>query len=169
MRGLLTIGRTIVMFGLLLGALPVLAQDAKPDPAMVTLGEGFWKRSECRNCHGGLANGIPDMPQDPQGANLRKAQLSLPQIAEVIKCGRPGTEMPYFDSLAYTDKRCYGATAADLGNAMPPGGSAMSQRQIDALAAFVAATFVGKPDPTFEDCVALWGEAATTCARFPKK
>ena len=51
--------------------------------------------------------------------SLRKTQLTRDQIRMTIQCGRPGTPMPYFDRFAYTDKRCYGMTAKDLGDNMP--------------------------------------------------
>ncbi|MFO1184048.1 MAG: c-type cytochrome [Bauldia sp.] len=149
---------------------PALAQGGfTPDPALASLGKTLWKEQvPCRECHGGLGNGIPDIPQQPSGANLRTTKLSPEDLAITIRCGRPGTEMPYFDSKAYTDKRCYDVTAADLGPAQPPASMALTDRQVNALVAFIFATFVGKGDPTFESCVALWGEGASTCARYPR-
>jgi len=156
--------------GLTVWASSASAQEYKPDPALAALGESIWKSTApCRNCHGGLANGIGDIPQDPQGPNLRRTALAPAEIAEVIKCGRPGTEMPHFDGRAYEDRRCYGVTAADLGNDVPPPGPPLSQRQIDAIVAFLVTNFVGKPDPTYEECLAFWGAQATTCDRYPRQ
>lgn len=159
-------------FGLVLALLmfPAAAQDYRPDPAMAGLGESIWKtQAECRNCHGSLANGVGDMPQDPQGPSLRTTALDPAQLGEVIKCGRIGSDMPHFDRRAYTDDRCYGVTAADLGDQMPPAGSALTQRQIDALVAFIVTRFVGQPDPTYQECVAFWGEEASGCDKFPRQ
>lgn len=140
-----------------------------PDPSMVTLGRSLWKdQVPCRDCHGGLGNGIPDVPQQPSGASFRTTPLTPDDFAMTIRCGRPGTEMPHFDGKAYTDKRCYNLTAAEMGNNVPPAGQALTERQVNALVAFVFATFVGKGDPTFESCVAFWGEGASTCARYPR-
>ncbi len=160
----------LITFTLNVGSPARAQENYKPDPALVSLGEGIWKdQAPCRNCHGGLANGVGDVPQDPQGPDLRKTQLTPDQIEETIKCGRPGTPMPHFDRLAYTDKRCYGATAADLGDQVPPGGQPMSQRQISAIVAFLESRFVGKPDPTYQDCIDFWGANASTCDRYPKQ
>ncbi len=52
--------------------------------------------------------------------SLRKTQLTAEQLAGVIRCGRPTTGMPIIDQFAYTDKRCYDYTKADLGKDMPP-------------------------------------------------
>ena len=176
MRALL--GRMNCRFGLaaLIGlvcfgfSLPASAQTPPytPEPALVALGKTMWKdQVPCRECHGAMGNGIPDIPQQPSGANFRTTTLSPEDLATTIKCGRPGTEMPHFDPKAYTDTRCYGSTAADMGTNVPPVGMSLSDRQVNALVAFIEATFVGKGDPTFEQCVAFWGEGASTCARYP--
>lgn len=156
------------LLGVFLAASAV-AQDYRPDPALAALGENIWKtQAECRNCHGSMANGVGDMPQDPQGPNLRRTILTPEQLAEVVKCGRIGSDMPHFDRRAYTDDRCYGVTAADLGDRVPPTGSPLSQRQIDAVVAFLVTKFVGQPDPTYQECVAFWGEDASGCAKYPR-
>ena len=88
---------------------PVAAQDAN-------FGKQIWlTKVNCRDCHGWSGNGLPDNPQAPGGHSLRKTTLTFDEIAEVIRCGRPGTQMPYFDRFAYTDDRCYGMTRSDLG------------------------------------------------------
>ncbi len=164
-------GMIAVMSGLALAVLggpaPVRAQDAQ-DPALVRLGEQLWKEQfPCRNCHGGMADGVGDVPQE-EGPNLRTPDYLTPEIvAELIRCGRPGTGMPYFDSRAYTDGRCYGMREADVGNLMPPHGQPnATQRSINGLVAFLFANVIGKPDPSRADCVAIWGETAPLCERF---
>jgi hypothetical protein len=64
----------------------------------------------------------------------------------VIACGRPGSEMPHFDKYAYEDKACYGLSAAELGQNIPPDphSTSLTKREIAALAEFIFATFVGK-------------------------
>ena len=55
---------------------PAHAQDA----AMVALGKQLWtERFPCRNCHGGMADGVGDIPQE-QGPNLRVADYLTPEI-----------------------------------------------------------------------------------------
>ena len=160
----------VLLTGLLVldAALAQTAAPYTPDPSLVALGKSMWKdQVPCRECHGAMGNGIPDVPQQPVGANFRLTKLSPDEIATTIRCGRPGTEMPHFDTRAYTDKRCYGVAADDLGDKVPPIGQSLSDRQVTALVAFIEATFVGKGDPTFEQCVDFWGPGATTCDRYP--
>jgi hypothetical protein len=146
---------------------PSLAQDAQQS-AMIRLGVQLWTESyPCRDCHGGMADGIGDVPQE-QGPNLRGTLLNEEQLAEIIRCGRPGTGMPYFDARAYVDDRCYGVTADQLGDLVPPRGSpGVTQRSVDALVAFLFDAFIGDLDPSKEECAAIWGPEAALCARFP--
>ncbi len=123
----------------------------------------------CRDCHGAMGDGVPDDPRMPKGANFRESTLDVAGFTEVIRCGRPGVGMPYFDRQSYTDKRCYDMTAEEIGNDIPDEGMNLQARQINALIQFFYATFVGKGPATFEQCVALWGADATICARYPKK
>ncbi len=146
------------------GGGPAVAQDA----AAVNLGKSVWvNKVPCKDCHGWSGNGLPDDPQAPRGANLRETQLDAAQLAETILCGRPTTEMPYFDARAYEDDRCFGMTRAQLGTQAPGQGSVtLTKREADALAAFIVATFVGKPPPTREECVAFWGANGTRCREY---
>lgn len=154
---------------LLVGVTASRGQAVAPDPALVELGLRMFKeQAPCRDCHGFMGDGVPDDPRMPKGVNFRVLQLTQDQIVEAVRCGRPSVGMPYYDRLSYTDKRCYGMTAEEMGALIPDEGMTLSTRQINALVAFITATFVGKGPTTFEQCVALWGEGASNCARFPK-
>jgi hypothetical protein len=113
----------------------------------------------------GLWKQDSDVPQQPVGANFQLTS-SLGRIATTIRWPSWHRDA-HFDTRAYTDKRCYGVTAEDLGDKVPPIGQSLSDRQVTALVAFIEATFVGKGDPTFEQCVDFWGPGATTCDRYP--
>jgi hypothetical protein len=138
------------------------AQDAN-------FGRSVWlSQANCADCHGWLANGVNEDPRSFPGANLRETVLDAAQIAEVIMCGRPGTGMPHFDPRAYTDDRCYGLTAAAIGDAIPPAGAQeLTARHARGLAAFILAEFAGKGDPTREECVALLGAESQNCNKYP--
>jgi mono/diheme cytochrome c family protein len=144
-------------------AAPAHAQDA-------AFGRGVWlSQANCSDCHGFFGNGFGEDPRAPKGANLRETTLDAAGLAEVILCGRPGTAMPYFDQRAYTDKRCYEATKADLGDQTPPAAQQqLTRRHADGLAAFIIAEFKGKGEPTQEECVALLGPTTGRCAQLPK-
>jgi hypothetical protein len=99
---------------------------------------------------------------------LRKTQLSRDQIRLTIQCGRPGTAMPHFDRFAYTDKRCYGVTAKDLGDMVPQRPETTLQPdEIDALADYVAAKIKGLGPVTKAECLAYFGPGVQRCNSFP--
>lgn len=80
--------------------------------------------------------------------------------------------MPYFDRFAYTDKRCYGTTAEDLGkrNMMPnPSSPPLQKDEIDALADYVASKIKGAGHVTRAQCVDYFGAAAGLCETYPEK
>lgn len=143
--------------------------NAQQNPALVSLGAQIWKDTlPCRNCHGSFGNGVQDIAQEPQGANLRETGLDATTMEMVIRCGLPGTEMPYFDNRAYTDDRCYGMTREQAGASVPPAGSPpLSPRQLQGVIAFIMEEFVGKGPVTREECRAFWGEEASTCGKYP--
>jgi hypothetical protein len=81
-----------------------------------------------------------------QAANLHKTILNREQLVELIACGRPGTEMPHFDKYAYEDRTCYGRIASELGadTHHDPHSTSLTKREIEAVADYVFAKFVGK-------------------------
>src|SRR6201996_7503826 len=117
--------------------------------------EIFKSKATCQYCHRWDGNG--DQGYGGLALSLRKTQLTHDQLVETVRCGRPGTGMPYHDQFAYTDKRCYGVTKADVGDDIPPIGSALSKNQIDAVVAYVFAKVVGRGADTYEECVDFWG------------
>jgi hypothetical protein len=106
----------------------------------------FRDKADCQFCHGidGDGRGAPQSPG--RAANLHTTILNRDQLIEVIACGRPGTEMPHFDKYAYEDTSCYGLSAAQLGNDIPhdPHSTSLTRREIEAVADYIVATFVGK-------------------------
>jgi mono/diheme cytochrome c family protein len=106
----------------------------------------FQDKADCQFCHGIDGDGRGDPRSPGQAANLHKTILNREQLVEVIACGRPGTEMPHFDKFAYEDKSCYGRTAAELGADTPhyPHSTSLTKREIEAIADYLFAKFVGK-------------------------
>ena len=86
----------------------------------------------------------------------------------MVKCGRPGTGMPFHDQYAYTDKRCYGVTRAELGKDAPLLGESLQPREIDAVVKYLFAKAVGHGPATYEDCVDFWGQDTRQCEPMKK-
>src|SRR5438046_3782116 len=79
----------------------------------------YLDKAQCSFCHGWAADGAGEPQSNGGAADLRQTQLNREQLVEVILCGRPGTPMPRYDELAYTDKRCYDVTEKEIGALVP--------------------------------------------------
>jgi mono/diheme cytochrome c family protein len=137
----------------------------------VAEGQRIWTdKAGCPQCHGWAGDGHVSGFESPAGLPLRKTQLTRDQIRMTIQCGRPGTPMPHFDRFAYTDKRCYGVTAKDLGNNVPNRADTTLQPwEIDAVADYVAAKLKGAGPVTRAQCAAYFGPTGAECAKYPAR
>ncbi|MGR8950097.1 MAG: c-type cytochrome [Gammaproteobacteria bacterium] len=140
---------------------PPVGSEALPN---VDYGLSTAKRANCMGCHKWHGNGGPGY--GGAAISLRKSQLNREQLVQVIKCGRPGTNMPYFDRKAYKHDECYGLTFADFAddenNRPLQGKKYLNQRQIDAVVDFVIAELQGKP-ATKAYCEKFFGGPTKEC------
>src|SRR5215218_8021698 len=110
----------VVLFLAIAGVIRVpsgSAAQAPNTPNAEDVAEGmrlYRQKGDCQACHGWAADGRKMDSQMPDGANLRAKQIDRETLVLTIKCGRPGTGMPAFDRLAYSDGRCFGLKQADL-------------------------------------------------------
>jgi mono/diheme cytochrome c family protein len=132
---------------------------AAPD---ATLGKQVYEKANCVGCHkwhGGGGGGYGGA-----ALSLRATQLDTEQMREVVRCGRPGTGMPYHGREAYKDDSCYGMTKVDLGADAPPKAATfLRAEEIEAVVEYVAASIKGKGEPSYEDCIAFWGKGERQC------
>jgi hypothetical protein len=148
-------------------AAPVVAQEDD-----VLRGQRIWTdKAGCPECHGWAGDGRGGFHSEGHAASLRLTQLTRDQIRMTIQCGRPGTAMPHFDRFAYTDKRCYGMTAEDLGDQIPNRSATTLQTyELDALANYVATKIKGAGPPTRAQCLAYFKtEAGSRCDEYDEK
>jgi mono/diheme cytochrome c family protein len=131
----------------------------------VETGQAIYKRANCVGCHkwhgdgGGGYGGA--------ALSLRKTELEKSQIMETVKCGRPGTGMPYFSRDSYRSDsapQCYNLTSKDLETThVAQAGVFLRSEEIDAVAAYVLASIKGKGEPGLPDCFAFFGEESKAC------
>src|ERR1700720_432962 len=129
----------------------------------------FLEKADCQYCHGWAGDGA-GQGQSPGGAaNLRRSQLNRDSLIMVISCGIPGRAMPHFDDQAYSDKRCYGMTEAELGDKVPPfpPSTALPRRDIENVADYLLAKIIGRGAITREECVETLGPRGRACAEYP--
>jgi mono/diheme cytochrome c family protein len=113
----------------------------------VSFGERLYQeKADCQFCHGPDGDGRGDPRSPGKAPDLRKTILQRDHLVEVISCGRPGTEMPYFDKSAYEERNCYGLRVVEVGKDMPPPphSNSLTQREIAAVVDYLLAKFVGK-------------------------
>jgi mono/diheme cytochrome c family protein len=129
--------------------------------------EVFKREAQCQFCHGWDGSG-DDSEYGGSAPSLRATALTRDEIAETVKCGRIGAGMPYHDKNAYTTDGCYGMTEADLGDDAPPKPlKFLSERDIEAVADYVATVLKGLPDkPTLDQCIAFWGTDTRACDKY---
>ena len=143
------------------------SQAQEPDPADISAGlRLFQSKGNCNTCHGWAGDGRKMDTQMPDGANLRETTLDRETIIKTIQCGRPGTGMPAFDRLAYSDGRCYGMKAADLdkaGMALTDPPATLAAREMNLIADFLFAKVVGKGPMNKAACIAFWGSDVAAC------
>ena len=128
-------------------------------------GHAIYKRANCVGCHkwhgdgGGGYGGA--------ALSLRKTELDKEQIMETVKCGRPGTGMPYFSRDSYPSDgapRCYDLTSKDLESMhVAQAGVFLRPDEIAAVAEYVIGSIKGKGDPNLADCTAFFGEESKAC------
>ena len=151
----------------LLGSLMMLPLHAtEPD---FKVGKAIYKKANCIGCHkwhgkgGGGYGGV--------ALSLRDTQLDKENLALVIRCGRPGTGMPYHDRKAYRgdNRSCYGSTGQELDDATPPRARYfLKDTDIEHVVDYVAQQIQGKGEPGHADCVAFWGADARRCQMMAK-
>jgi mono/diheme cytochrome c family protein len=145
----------------------LLAPAQAPEAADVAEGMRLYlQKGDCQACHGWAADGRKMDSQMPDGSNLRETRLDRARLIVTIKCGRPGTGMPAFDKLAYSDGRCYGMKQADLKSPMPDPPATFQQRETELLVDFLLQKVVGKGPMDRAKCIEYWGSDVEACREF---
>ena len=165
---------TIIMSGFVApGARGQDPQSTQP-PSASDIADGmrlYQQKGNCQACHGWAGDGRKMDSQMPDGANLRELPLDREVVIKTVKCGRPGTGMPAFDRLAYSDGRCFGLKLSDLrarGLEMPDPPATLAANEVERLADFLFAKVVGKGPIDHAACVDLWGSDVEACKELKK-
>jgi mono/diheme cytochrome c family protein len=148
------------------GLYPIAAQcQSAADPT--DAGKAVFKRANCMGCHKWHGNGGGGYGGD--ALSLRKTELTREQIMETVRCGRPGTGMPFFERGAYDTTRCYDMNRQDAGNQMPPeAGVFLRTRDVEEVAEYVIAHIKGKEEPSLAECVSFFSETSRVCDIYRK-
>jgi mono/diheme cytochrome c family protein len=147
------------------GAGVVLAQTdhPPPDPGKAV----FRFKARCIFCHSWDGSGDAS-EYGGNAPSLRATKLTREQIEMTVRCGRPGTGMPYHDADAYKDGSCYGLKEADLDKDQHPLQPLqfLSEHDIAAVAVYVDTNLKGKGPATYAECVAFFETPTHACDRY---
>jgi mono/diheme cytochrome c family protein len=123
----------------------------------------------CVNCHGWPGNGHDGVMLQRSGANLRETKLDAQGLYDTIRCGIPGTQMPYHDSVSYKDDRCNGLLMSDFAaDQRPVMGKTFSEHQMVDLIAYLEKYVVGHGKPTYEECALYFDTTADKSCSYLK-
>lgn len=147
------------------------AQDAIDIVGDPDKGRAVYQRvGICVSCHGWAGDGQSGRNwRSPVGANLRETKLDKEGLIEVIKCGRPGTQMPYHDGAAYRDDRCYGKVMADFDpGSEPVRGQTFRDKEMANLVAYLQTHMIGLGKPNYAECADYYGASADKACGYLK-
>ena len=98
--------------------------------------------------------------------SLRETGLDREQLITIIACGRPGTNMPFFDKKAYVDDRCFGMKFSDFEgddkNRPLRAKNFLNARQIDAVVDFIINDLQGQK-LSKDYCLKFFGKPTRSC------
>ena len=125
----------------------------------------------CVNCHGWAGDG--QSGRNPMAhaaaANLRESKLDAQGLYDTIRCGIPGTQMPYHDSVSYRDDRCFGMLLADFdAGRQPIMGKTFREKQTVDLIAYLEKYMIGHGKPTYDECVLYFDTSADKACSYLK-
>jgi mono/diheme cytochrome c family protein len=139
--------------------------QSTPDPT--DPGKAVFKRANCMGCHKWHGNGGGGYGGD--ALSLRKTELTREQIIETVRCGRPGTGMPFFERGAYDSIKCHDMNRQDAGGAMPPEANVfLRTKDVEEVADYVIMHIKGKGEPSHAECVSFFSETSRVCDVYKK-
>lgn len=166
----MTIFRTFsiaTMVGLMVAGLCPMAAQSQGAVDPTAAGKAVFKRANCMGCHKWHGNGGGGYGGD--ALSLRKTQLTREQIIETVRCGRPGTGMPFFERGAYDTSKCYDMNRQQAGDQMPQEANVfLRPKDIEDVADYVIAHIKGKGEPTFAECTSFFSETSRVCDIYKK-
>jgi mono/diheme cytochrome c family protein len=125
----------------------------------------------CVNCHGWAGDG--ESGRNPMvrvaGANLRETKMDAQGLYDTVRCGIPGTQMPYHDRASYRDGRCNAMVMSDFDAGQQPIiGKTFGESQMVDLIAYLEKYVIGHGKPTYEECVLYFESSADKSCSYLK-
>ena len=131
-----------------------------------TKGLLIYKKANCSSCHFWHANG--GNSHGGAAPSLRNTELSSEELYYVIKCGRLGTNMPYF-GRSNKKKFCKNSNNIEGNNSLISlrGHKLLYDEEILLLTNFIRDEIKNKPI-TKRYCIEFFGKKTNNCKEFNK-
>lgn len=130
----------------------------------------FQVTGNCTYCHGWAGDGQHGKhPRSPGvAANLRESQLDAESLMQIVRCGIPGTDMPYHVTAAYKDAEVCGMTLEDFseGDKLPVRGKTFRENDVANVVAYIQTVMQGKGEVTLQDCEEALKPGDKACDEF---
>ena len=138
-----------------------LTKDLSSD---LKYGLSVYKKGNCMGCHSWHGDGGGGYGA---GVSLRKSNLEYDEIINVIKCGKPGTGMPYFFKKSYLKEKCYDTYLSDYDENYRPisNKTYLNLRQIKAVSFFIENVLINK-DIDKEYCESFFEKGSRVCEKL---
>lgn len=114
-------------------------------------GAAIWRKADCGACH--ASPGSSATPRaNPAAPPLHLTRLGRDALEQIIRCGRPGSDMPHYDRFAYSGQRCP-TEIPELGYGVPVFASpGLQPGEISALAEFLDTSVRASAELTLQEC-----------------
>jgi mono/diheme cytochrome c family protein len=126
----------------------------------------FQKIGLCISCHGWDGDGSgKNSRSEGAAAMLRETGLDAETLISVVRCGLPGTPMPYHDAQAYKKPElCNDQVMADFDEASAPRkGHTFKEADIINVVAYIETKLKGYGKATLADCEEAFQPGAGFC------
>jgi len=122
-----------------------LSSNNKKTETSFKKGISIYKKANCSSCHFWHAEG--GNSHGGAAASLRTTDLSYKELLKIIKCGRPGTNMPYFSRNALNSDDCMYSkkSVKELEEITLKGSKLLNSNEIKSLAKFIENEIKNKP------------------------
>ena len=123
-----------------------------------------FKKANCNSCHQWHGNGGGSY--GGAAASIRETGLDKEGLRLIVECGRPGTNMPFFDKKSYVDDRCFVLKFSDFEgddkNRPLRAKNYLNERQIGAVVDFIINDLQGQK-LSKDYCLKFFGKPTRSC------
>ena len=130
----------------------------------------YLDKAQCSYCHGWAADGAGEPQSNGGAANLRQSFLNREQLSSDHVRPAGDADAPLRRSRLHRQAllRRDGGRARPQAPALPPS-TTLQKREVEAIADYLLAKFIGRGAVTREECQEVFGAGGRACGQYPAK